>query len=80
MLSSLPDGYRALVIGAQGGLGAAFVQHLRTAPRCGAVWGAVRSPEAANEVRLDLQEPASIEQAAGSLRPHGPFHVLIDAT
>jgi NAD(P)-dependent dehydrogenase (short-subunit alcohol dehydrogenase family) len=81
MLSSLPDGYRALVIGAQGGLGAAFVQHLQADPRCGAVWGAVRSPQATNnEVRLDLQEPASIEQAAGSLRPHGPFHVLIDAT
>jgi NAD(P)-dependent dehydrogenase (short-subunit alcohol dehydrogenase family) len=80
MLSSLPDGYRALVIGAQGGLGAAFVQHLQADPRCEAVWGAVRSPQSATEVQLDLQDPGTIERAANSLRPQGPFHVLIDAT
>jgi len=80
MLSSLPDGYQALVIGAQGGLGAAFVQHLQADSRCSAVWGAVRSPQASHEVRLDLEDPVSIEQAASTLRAHGPFHVLIDAT
>ena len=33
-MNSLPEGYRALVIGASGGIGQAFVQALRADPRC----------------------------------------------
>ena len=33
-LQSLPDGYRALVIGATGAIGSAFLAHLQADPRC----------------------------------------------
>jgi NAD(P)-dependent dehydrogenase (short-subunit alcohol dehydrogenase family) len=74
-MESFPDGYRALVIGASGGIGAALVEALRNDSRCALVLGLSRSSTPA----LDLADPASIEQAATSVAAQGPFHLIINA-
>ena len=90
-MPSLPKGYRALVVGAQGALGAAFMTHLKADSRCAQVIGTARSQAMPNPdqhpaamvhamVYLDLQDPATIEQAARHLLPQGPFDLIIDAT
>jgi len=68
-LDSFPEGFRALVIGASGGIGAALVDTLRGDPRCASVIALSRSSEPA----LDLTDPSSIEQAAASVAGRGRF-------
>ncbi len=74
-MESFPDGFRALVIGASGGIGAALVAALRSDPRCAAVVALSRASEPA----VDLTNPASIEQAAAEVAGQGPFHLIINA-
>ncbi len=75
-MNSFPEGYRALVIGASGGIGAALVEALRDDRRCARVVELGRSTVPA----LDLLEAASIEQAAAEVAGQGPFHLIINAT
>ena len=82
-LAALPDRYRALVIGHTGGLGAAFVDHLRADPRCGLAVGIGRhagGTPATHPLTLDLRDEASIAHAAQALRAHGPWHLILVAT
>lgn len=72
---SFPEGFRALVIGASGGIGLAFVQVLQTHPRCGSVVGLHRH----STPRLDLDDEASIASAADALREDEKFHLIIHA-
>ena len=51
-MSSLPEGYRALIIGASGGIGAALVDVLRADPRCASVTALARSTTTPPEKRL----------------------------
>ena len=74
-LASFPEGFRALVIGASGGIGQAFVQALQTHPRCGEVVGLHRH----SEPRLDFDDEVSIGAAATSLSQGGRFHLIINA-
>ena len=76
MMHSLPEGYRALVIGASGAIGRALVQQLQNDPRCAAVLGVSRQSTPGLDV---LREP-SIQACAQALAPHGPFHLVLDAT
>lgn len=73
-LHSLRAGYRALVIGASGALGAAVVQALRADPRCSQVQGVSRGQPCA----WDLCEPESLRTLAQGLP--GPWHLVFDAT
>ena len=75
-MNSLPDPYHALVIGATGAIGAAFVDHLKSDPRCAGVVGLSRR----SIPSLDLTVPASIAEAADALGAQGPFHLVIIAT
>ena len=74
-MTSLDDGYRALVIGASGALGTAFCEHLRQDPRCAGVRALGRHtvPE------LDLECPETIASAAIELAAEAPYHLIVHA-
>ncbi|MGP1275224.1 MAG: SDR family NAD(P)-dependent oxidoreductase [Caulobacterales bacterium] len=84
-LSSLPENYRAVIIGASGGIGAAFVRHLSGDARCGEIHALSRSGAAPDGVkihpgRIDLENPDSIEAALEPIRSAGPVHLVIVAS
>ena len=74
-LQSLPDGYRALVIGATGAIGSAFLAHLQSDPRCALAVGLGRHTSPA----VDLDDEATIAAAAQQLKAQGPWHCIIHA-
>lgn len=76
MMTSLPEGYRALVVGATGAIGGALLQQLRADPRCAAVVGVSRQ----SSPGLDLLSEPSVAACAQSLAAQGPFHLVLDAT
>jgi len=61
-MDSFPQGYRALVIGASGGIGSAFVRRLKADPRCACVTGLSRRADG-----LDVTDEGSIADAAARL-------------
>jgi len=73
-MRSLPESYRALVIGASGSIGQAFVQALRADPRCSDVQ-AIRRGE---PIEWDLEDEVSLMALAAQLQ--GPLHLVVDAT
>lgn len=80
VLASLPPGYSAAIIGANGAIGGALVQALQADPRCARVHGLTRR----SAPPLDLRDEASIAAAAAQLRaqqpPGEPLHLLVCAT
>ena len=74
-MRNLPDGYRAVVIGASGGIGAAMVEHLANDPRCASVDALHRR----STVPIDFHDEDGIAAAAASLRAAGPFHLIVNA-
>ncbi len=83
-LLSFPDGFRAIVIGAAGGIGGAIYDMLSAHPRCQTVLGLSRNigtqSATSTHLYIDLDDPASITAAADAAAPHGPFHLIISAT
>jgi NAD(P)-dependent dehydrogenase (short-subunit alcohol dehydrogenase family) len=75
MSVSLPEDFRALVVGASGALGAAFLRYLAQSTRCGELVGVSRSAG-----DFDLEIPASLEALGRSLSQRAPFHLIVDAT
>jgi NAD(P)-dependent dehydrogenase (short-subunit alcohol dehydrogenase family) len=75
-VNSLPAGFRALVFGASGALGAAFVTGLRARPGCAEVLALGRGSTPA----IDLEDEASLAAAAALLRERAPFHLIVNAT
>ena len=76
MMASLPEGYRALVVGASGASGGALLQQLQADPRCAAVVGVSRQ----STPGLDLLSEPSIQACVQALAGQGPFHLVLDAT
>jgi NAD(P)-dependent dehydrogenase (short-subunit alcohol dehydrogenase family) len=74
-MSSLGDGYRALVIGASGALGLAFCEWLNDDPRCAGVRQLGRNTLPA----LDLEHPDSIAKAAAELVQEAPYQLIVHA-
>jgi NAD(P)-dependent dehydrogenase (short-subunit alcohol dehydrogenase family) len=74
-VDSLPEGYRALVIGASGAIGSAMVQHLRNDWRCAQVMELSRS----SQPPVDFDDEDSIATAADRLYLPGPLHCIINA-
>lgn len=74
-MDSFADGYRALVIGASGGIGAALVEALSGDPRCAAVLGLSRGSQPA----IDFADEASIAAAAEALAAQAPFQLIVNA-
>ena len=75
-MNTLPQGYRAIVVGANGGLGRAFCRALEADPRCAQVQGMGRQ----SIPRLDLRDPAGVQAAALALHDGQPWHLLIVAS
>ncbi len=75
MMTSLPEGYRALIIGSSGTIGSAFLELLQTDPRCGEAVGIHRHSSPA----IDYADESSIGMAAQALASSGPFHLIINA-
>ena len=86
MSARLREGYRALVLGATGALGKAFVCSLGQDPRCAQVVPVGRtgttldtgSTPVGSLPAWDLKDEASLVALAAALT--GPFHLVIDAT
>jgi NAD(P)-dependent dehydrogenase (short-subunit alcohol dehydrogenase family) len=74
-MNSFPANFRALVIGASGGIGAAFVQALRNNPQCAEVIALHRQSTPA----IDFDQEDSVAAAAAELGPSGKFHLIINA-
>ena len=75
-MQTLKDEYRALVVGATGGIGAALTAALENDPRCGAVATLDR-----RQPGFDITDEAAIEaQAAALAAAHGAFDLIIVAT
>lgn len=75
-MHSLPTPYRAVVCGASGAIGQAFVAALQRDVRCAAVHALARSSAPA----LVLEDEASIERCAAEVTGAGPVHLLLVAT
>lgn len=75
-MQSLPDNFRAVVIGATGGLGAAFAALLDADHRCGDVIALSRS----SSPPVNLEDENSIEAAAEHVKRPRTVHLIIDAT
>lgn len=74
-MRSLPDGFRALVVGASGAIGSALVRHLEGDPRCAQVLAIGRNTAPA----VDFDDEQSVAAAAAVLKPSGPWHCIINA-
>lgn len=68
--------YKALVIGAGGAIGKAFVDAFQADGHCSAVIEISRS----QGTGFDLENETSIIDHAAIAQPAGPFHVVVDAT
>lgn len=77
-LASFRPALRALVWGASGGIGGAFVAALEANPRVAAVLGASR--KAASPWRFDLEDGRSIEAVAQAAAADGPLDLVLVAT
>ena len=75
-MNSLSYGYTALVAGATGAIGQAFVRQLQADPRCGRVIELSRQ----SDPPLSLDDEASLGNCANALAKHAPLHLVIDAT
>ncbi len=74
-MTSLPAGFRALVIGASGAIGAGFVRVLQAMPAAGAVVAIHRQSAPA----IDFDHEASIAAAAAELATQAPFQLIVNA-
>ncbi len=68
--------YRALVIGASGTIGAAFVEAFQGDHHCVCVKGVARSAQSG----FDVTDQASIERHAAVCAAEGPYNIVVDAT
>jgi NAD(P)-dependent dehydrogenase (short-subunit alcohol dehydrogenase family) len=75
-LRSLPGPFKALVLGASGTIGKAFIETLSQMPSCRQVVGLHRSSSPA----IDLESEETLRHAAQSLTDQGPFQLILDAT
>jgi NAD(P)-dependent dehydrogenase (short-subunit alcohol dehydrogenase family) len=75
-MTSLNYGYRALVLGASGGIGGAFVAAIKADPACGGVTELSRSRDG-----FDITDDGSVATAAAKLSQEGlKFDLILCAT
>jgi NAD(P)-dependent dehydrogenase (short-subunit alcohol dehydrogenase family) len=74
-MNSLPDGFRALVIGANGAIGEGFVALLKQDVRCSEIVALSRT----SDPKVDFLDESSMVHAAQVLKQQSPFHLIICA-
>lgn len=74
-LTSFPHGYRALVIGSTGAIGAAFVRELGSDRGCAGVDGLHRR----SQPPIDFDREDSVADAARALEAAAPLHLIVVA-
>lgn len=83
-LTSLSDGYRALIFGSSGGIGDAITRALANDPRCSQVYAAQRRSSAAmpgvTPLTFSLEDEASIAETIASAATQGPIELIVVAT
>lgn len=82
-LATFPDGFRALIVGASGGVGRALTTQLVAHPRCATVFAASRTGAdiaGARPLWMDYDNPNSVEDAVGAAAEDGPLHLVIVAS
>jgi NAD(P)-dependent dehydrogenase (short-subunit alcohol dehydrogenase family) len=75
-MKTLTPEFRALVIGSSGAIGAAFVSTLRQDPACLEVIEVSRG----THPNFALESEESMSAISASLKPRGPFSLIVDAT
>lgn len=75
MMNSLPDQFHALVIGASGAIGKAFVDLLGASPRCASVHALHRH----STPGIDFADESSVAEAARVLGGSRRYHLVINA-
>jgi NAD(P)-dependent dehydrogenase (short-subunit alcohol dehydrogenase family) len=76
MTASFESGYRAIVIGASGGIGAALLARLNADPRC-----ALALPLSRSRDGLDITDETTVREAASRLEDQrGSFDLIFNAT
>ncbi len=75
-MQSFPKGFRALVIGSSGAIGAALAARLRADPQCSEAVGLHRQ----SLPRIDFENEETIAAAAEALSREAPFDLIIIAT
>ena len=73
-MQSLNEGFRAVVLGSSGTLGAAFVAALQANPKCAGV------VEMSRRDGLQLEDENTLKDAAAYCAKGAPFQLIIDAT
>jgi NAD(P)-dependent dehydrogenase (short-subunit alcohol dehydrogenase family) len=76
MTHLLEPGYNAVVLGASGAIGQAWLALLRADPQCARVVGLSRQ----TDPPLVLEDEATLKTCAESLASIGPLHLVLDAT
>lgn len=82
-LASFPDGFRALIVGASGGVGRALTTQLVDHSRCAEVFAASRSGvdiAGAQSLSINYDDPGSVEDAVLAAAEQGPLHLVIVAS
>ncbi|AAK88610.1 C factor [Agrobacterium tumefaciens] len=75
-MKTLENGYRAIVIGASGGIGAALLARLKADPRC-----AFALPLSRSHDGLDITDETTVREAAARLEDQrGSFDLIFNAT
>jgi NAD(P)-dependent dehydrogenase (short-subunit alcohol dehydrogenase family) len=80
MSSAFNTPYRALVIGASGAIGQAFVHALQEDALCTHVEEVSRSLGKGLDIGFDLRDTESLKKQATASAVHGPYHLMVDAT
>ena len=74
-MNNFPAGFRALIIGSTGAIGAALLAQLEAMPDCSAVVGLHRQ----SVPPIDFEREDSIASAAAALASQAPFHLIVNA-
>ena len=75
-MTNFPAGFRAVVVGASGGIGAAVLDLLKQSPTCAEAIGLSRT----STPGLDLEREDTIAAAARQIADGGPVHLIFVAT